>query len=412
MADICNFVSALTQAYEDFNVVDNVAQIDNDTPANYSVDDGGLPADWPRIIRFTGHASRGALSHDLVATNHTFDDTNHLIDEFYMRWTDTTPGTEYTFWGADISGDSLLTGNPRLSLVLEADGDIRLQETALGDVATATAPLSDNTWHRFRIRYLSGTTGNVQVWVDGTDIFGGSQSTDSSQPVAGVSHGGPLADGGTSYYTGSVNHFNSTASTDGIDADFEIIGPYQGDAVASATPDVGETTGVPANDDLDSGTWATAQEIPFDDETDAASATYENALQGGIFTDGTTRAGPSGDSRVDGDSNIKAWKHLFRADRGTGGGVTHRMWTGNDSDDIVNDGISLDITVGTSPTNFYFVTDVSTSMPTSSQNFMLGMGKTGTSRHLQLREMAGFVLHVPAAEAGVPELTMATRIPT
>jgi hypothetical protein len=423
MADISNFVSALTQGNEDAVVIGNAAQVGNDTPSTYGVSGGALPADWDRIWRFTDNASNGWLVFPFVAGNHTWPTTNHKIVGFYIYLEDVTPSAETPLFGCSNSTGrdfaNWVASEFNFTLILETDGDIRLVDDSNGTVATATTPLSADTWHRVEIRTLiHATTGEVQVWVDGTDIFGGNQTsiTMVTDTEAWWFVGGLNAEIGDVYtfFAGGYCMINSTAASDRLDSDFEVVGPYQSTDFSGRTPDNGD-----ALDDSGAGAdWANVNDIPFSDETrDTDAVEYEGsgALAGSIDYDNgptNTRAGPNGDSRVDSDAAIKGWKGIWRLERGNGSGTTHTAYIGDDAATWSSGFDSVDVALGATPANFYFVTDDSTNMPTSSQHFTVGFGKGAGGREIYCHEMAAFVLHVPAAEAGVPELTMATRIPT
>jgi hypothetical protein len=413
-ADISNFVSALTQGNEDANAVTNAAQITQvTTPVPPSPAD-----DWDYVWQFTGNASQGGLTFPRDAGNITGPTSNYIIISKYFRWTDLSPGSEYTFLAAQ-QNIGALGGNIAFELRLQTDGDLVLRDDAAGIVATATTPFTVNTYHRIEVRLLPGQsgTGRCQVWVDGTDIFSGEQSGDfeTSYSFCGqIVIQGPPASSGNMFCTGGPFHINSTAASDRLDSELEVVGHYQSTDFSGRTPDNGD-----ALDDSGAGAdWANVNDIPFSDETrDTDAVEYEGsgALAGSIDYDNgptNTRAGPNGDSRVDSDAAIKGWKGIWRLERGNGSGTTHTAYIGDDAATWSSGFDSVDVALGATPANFYFVTDDSTNMPTSSQHFTVGFGKGAGGREIYCHEMAAFVLHVPAAEAGVPELTMATRIPT
>jgi hypothetical protein len=402
---ISNFVSALTEGNEDFTVVENAAQVSTVTTP--------LPsADWGRVFQFSGNASPGALTFNRWVPPNSEPTANHLICGFYIRFTDLSPGTAYPFFGiVDDAGEGLNTGIVHTSLQLETDGDCSLLDQNESNVtSTTTSPFTVDTWHRIEVRHIpAGFNGECQVWVDGTDIFGGNQTyigANALPDIDALAVGGPHASGdGNVFFAGAYVMIHSTAASDRLDSDFEVVGPYQDTAISGTTPDNGNT--------LDAGDWANVNEIPFSDTAALASYTGNPDL-GGIHYDGGTRSGPSGDSRVDGDSNIKAWRGIFRGQRGNGSsaGGDHRFYVGDDGGTWTSGFDSMALVLSGSDVNYYFCTDVSTNMPSSSDNFSLGFG-TSIARDIRCREMAAFVLHVPAAAAvTVPELTTATRIPT
>ena len=148
MVDISNVVSAQTQGTEDFSGVAGSGQI--------SVVTSPLPsADWGRVFQFTGNATQGALTFARESLNIAAPIADHIIYSFYLRFTDLSP-TEFEF-----------LGNNGFGLILEADGDIRAEDSANSTIVTATNPLTVDTWHRFEVRILpSAGSGELQVWVD------------------------------------------------------------------------------------------------------------------------------------------------------------------------------------------------------------------------------------------------------
>lgn len=404
---LSNFVSALTQGNEDSTSVTNGAQVTNDTPSNLSVDDGGLPANWDRVWQLAGNASQGGIGFPMWANNQTAPSANHLIASFYLRFSDLSPATggEYLFAGVSTANNDL-SGNYQWALVLETDGDCRLIADDAATIATATTPFTVDTWHRFDIRFFpNASTGEVQVWVDGTDIFSGNQTSANTGTYAGsinFAFQGPddAADGNV-YVTGGLFHINSTHASDRLDSDFGVIGPY-GDTAFVGEPSATEGVTPDVGDDLDRNTgtgdgWNTTQNIPFSDEGNNDVAWYDiGALAGAIYYDAGSRSGPSGDSRIDGASNIKGWKGTWRLQRGNGSGTTHTIYLGDDSATWSSGFDSTTVDIGTSMANYYFCTDVTTNMPTTSDNFAQGFGKDGGGRGILCGDMTAFVLHVPA----------------
>jgi hypothetical protein len=415
MADISNFVSALTQGNDDYVGVENAAQL--------SIQTTPLPsADWGRVHRFTDNNSRGGLVANIFADNVTPPTTNHIIYGFYVYFDDATPTTSFRPFGIGLDGmtDS---ANRECFIRLNTDGTLTLDINTEILTTSSGAVFSDATWHLVEIRFLPSTNatsndGEFQMWVDGTEVIANQTGVDWNQDfdaITTVGWWGPLAEAGDvyMYLAGAYMMINSTAASDRLDSDFEVIGPYQS-AQSGATPDVGNDSGAPENDDLDGdGTnWATVSEIPFTDQTDNTdTAEYDGTpLDGGLFTDHASRGGPSGDSRIDGDSNMKAWKGLYRVDRGNGGGTTHTGYLGDSGIATLAGADSFNMGDVGGPVNRYFVTDDSTNMPTSSQNFCIGAGVSG-ARNLYMQEFAAFILHTPDAATNI-EGTLHTETDT
>jgi hypothetical protein len=355
----------------------------------------------------------------LFATNHTAPTSDYLIIGFIIRWASVGPTNDHDFFRVLTSGtqDPLSSPATEMGLRLEANGDITLLDAAETVQATATTPVSADTWYIFEVRYLpSSSVGECQVWYKEfgtgsfTDLFGGNQTSltlgGTYSSMDGMGFQGQLggANDDTVYFAGSYCMINSTAAADRLDSDFEVIGPYQNNSGV-------ETTVSDHGNNLDAGDWDNVFEIPFSDTAALAEFTGNPDL-GGMNFDAGSRAGPSGDARIDGTSNIKAWRAIWRGQRGNGGGGTHSLYVGDDGGTWTAGFDSMAMTLGVTDGNHYFCTDVSTNMPTSTDNFAMGFGTTA-NRDIKCREMAAFVLHAPdAADVTVPELTTATRIPT
>lgn len=411
-ATLSNFVSALTQGNEDTNTVMTAGSVGNDTVSNYGI--SAPVADWTRVWRLTDVGtwttsgnppqsnSAAAISFLCWAHNHTQPTANHIIAGFYIYLEDTTPTADRSLIVAQVASNADLNtlAGDAFRLALQTDGDLALYDSddTTTPSATATTPFTDNTWHRVEIRWLpSATVGEVQVWVDGTDVFGGNQTglnTEDYGQSQALWISGASAETGDVYTFVAGGYFmiNSTAASDRLDSAFEVIGPYQNTAITGGTPDAGNALdGAGTN-------WATTQEIPFSDETsETDAAEYDGTpLSGTIHYDGGSRAGPSGDSRIDGTSNIKGWKGIWRLERGNGGGTTHTAYLGDDGATFSSGFDSFTPSLNTTAENWYFCTGTATNMPTSTDNFSQGVGVSG-NRDLYIHEMAAFVLHTPAA---------------
>jgi hypothetical protein len=189
----------------------------------------------------------------------------------------------------------------------------------------------------------------------------------------------------------------ATAASDRL-GDCEVL-VYQND-LASATADDGAVGSDPGT--LDTGNWDDSAETPGNNANNSAF-TVTAADSGVAYTDGGSRAGPSGDADIDGDSNIRAWKGVWNADRTGGGGTTHTIYIGHDSD--VTDGFDSAIVTLLNGTVDEFTLLGETDPPLSTENFAQGFGKSSGGRDFDNRDMWAMLLHIPsAAPTGDPLL--------
>ena len=423
MADYHNFVSAGLQGTIEFNSVLNTPDII--TTASIL---SGLPDAYDRCFHFVGGAAREGLTWSRDGVNKTAPTADHVINGMYFKFSDLSPTTEYVFVSVTFDGGEAVVdiSQTGFALILETDGDVRVvDEFDAGTIATINDPFTVDTWHRLEIRteHTDGD-GEIQIWLDGSEILANQDPVDVASYVntTHIAVGGSPTSSEEVYFASAYARVNSTATTDrvtGSDADqeWEVIGPYSHDKTgASPDDDGGGTGGGGDNLDGDGALWQTTADIPFSDETkDTDVAEYDGTpLDGSCYTDGGSRAGPSGDSNIDGDSNIVAFKGIFRVERGTGGGSTHSLYFGNDND-AGGAGGKVDLTLITAPSNASIVSEDAAVMPLSTENARLGFGVSG-NQNIYLYDTAAFVLHLPDLGAGLgPEEIIAmfrrNRIP-
>ncbi len=244
-----------------------------------------------------------------------------------------------------------------------------------------THDLSADTWHLIEILWSrQDGTGIFELFVDGSS----KKSATSKDTNTGL----------------ALDHYRFLSGT-GINVDFDDVYTYSG---ATDTDDflgasevflyqgAPTTTYTESGDAPDVGSWDNVNE-----ETGGApEAEYSGTPRdGGFDTDGTSRDGPSGDSRVEGDSNIKGSKAIHRMKRGNGGGTTHWKKFGN-----TGDGFSTrDISAGLSTAYAYFfeLSEAAGVTPTSSEFFKVGMQLSG-ARDLFMQDAWSTLLHVPTGE--------------
>jgi len=362
--------------------------------------------EFSHILKFTGNASPGGVSTPNFGTANM---VNHgggtrALHNIYLRWSDITPATEYRFLA--LSSNDVFD-NEAFYFVLETDGDIRVVDDNDSTIATITNPLTVDTWHRLEFTYRAhGANGSIRVLLDGSEILSNTIGLDTgSQSNIDFLHiEGPLASSGDMFYAGHMVHEIDTPATDvWPDDDFEIIGPYQVTDLASATPDTGP--GDTAGDDLDIGNWNDAAETPVN-ETNTAE--YRVASRGGgVYLDSGSRSGPSGDSRIDGDSNIKASQGVFWVLRENGALTVHTLVSGNKTDEYDAAETFATNALTSSYRVVFVVSEAATAVPTSTQFGLLGMEMDTGTEEMVLAEAAMFLLHVPSAGGTTTQKTIA-----
>ncbi len=414
MVEFARHASAMLQGTEEFSDVLNTPDIVT-TPLT------GLPSAYTHIFQFVGGSSVEGLTFARDSENGTPPTADHVINSFYIRFSDISPTTEYAFFALAAANTVDITGDLKFSLVLETDGDIRVRDAAEATIATITDPLTVDTWHRFEIRHFpnAGSSAEVQIWLDGSEILSNQtgETTASHNNTDFVVMAGSPTGGETVFFAGGFAQINSSSASDRLDSDFEIVGPYSIGQASTATPDDdgGGTDG--GGDDLDgNGTdWATTAEIPFSDETkDTDAAEYDgDDVDGSCYCDGGTRGGPNLDSNVDGDSNIKNAQYTFRCERGNGGGDPgYTLYFGNNVDAGGSPGLWAPGTaLFNSPVNFTVSSEHADVMPLSGQTARMGGGTASEPRSLYFHEMACTLLHVPGAAATALNLIMAPYVP-
>ncbi len=395
MADFGRHVSAVIQGTQLFAATLNTPDIVT-TPLT------GLPDAYAHIFHFVGGSSREGLRWRNIAKNQTTPIANHTIESFYYRFSDLSPTTEYRFFAATFSAH-VTVGSP-LNLILETDGDVRVEDDDDATIATISSPFTVDTWHKIDVRYLPGTTdGEVQIWVDNVEVLANQTglNLDAFALMDNASVGGSPTSGEDVFFAGAAVIINSSAASDRIDGDFEILGPYQHDVSGAGTgpDDDGGNTGAGGDAlDGDGDDFSTTSDIPFSDETqDTDLAEYDGTpLDGSLYCDGGgSKSGPSGDGNVDGDSNIKSAQYTFRAERGTGGGTTHSFYFGNSADAGGSAG-KHDQTLTTGPVNYTVVSEDAAVMPLSTEFARVGFGVVG-AQNMYMHDMVCTLLHVPPA---------------
>ncbi len=415
MADFGQHASANLQAVTEFTNELN-------TPDIVTSPLTGLPDAYTHIFHFVGGSSREGLTGRNVGLNQTGPTADRIIVSFYMRFSDISPATEYRFCAVANNNSDDVTQDHELNFIIEQDGDVRVEDAGgTTTIVTIPSPFTVDTWHKIDIRYLPSTTaGEVQVWVDNTEVLANQtgENLGAFSSMDRYAFGGSPTVGEQVYFAGYSVIINSTDVSDRINGDFEILGPYQHDVSGAATgpdDDGGNTGASPAGGDAldgDGDDFATTADIPFSDETvDTDAAEYDGTPKdGSLYCDGGgSKSGPSGDGNVDGDSNIKSAQYTFRALRGNGGGTTHSFYFGNSANAGGSAG-KFDPTLSTGPVTSTYVSANAAVMPLSTEFARLGFGVVG-AKNIYMHDMVCTLLHVPSAGGLTPPeiITMLNR---
>ena len=323
-----------------------------------------------------------------IITGGSTDSDNDFIVGFWIRIVNKAPSTEGPFFLIFDDSSNLL-----LEIQVELDDDIRLEDANSDTVCTVTDPFTLDTYHLFELRWQHSASAAIDVHIDGSSVC--------SETAQDLTDGGAIGPDAALYriigigsYFYDFDDFYAYSGGTGT-------GDFLGDAEVFRYQNRTNST---TNDDdcnaftntLDAGVWQDLGETPL--APDATEPEYSSAIDGGsIYTDDTQsgdngRHGPHGDTEVDGDSNIRGAKMLGRFRRGNGGGTTHRMCYGNDTNEESNVIVTLDVTF----LNFIVIFTSSGTEPLSTEHFLQGFFTDG-ARDIFGEEMWSFILHVPDA---------------
>lgn len=202
------------------------------------------------------------------------------------------------------------------------------------------------------------------------------------------------------YYDDIYVLTGATAASDRLGDTLGVeVFKYQS-AKASNVPDDG-------GGNLDVGNWGDSGETPLNE---ANVAVYQNAGAGAVDSntaDGSPE-GPSGDSRIDGDSNIKGIKGVWRMKRSGGGGSDHFGLLGNNVDGTTR---SADFNPDMQFADFFFLSEAATIVPLSTEFCRIGFETTG-GQDFNCADMWAMILHVPDEVAPSTERHQTRRIIT
>ncbi len=322
----------------------------------------------------------------------------------------TDAGTDYIF-GFGFRTDSTAFSNATIVSVFDDSGGLIFEVRAASteviflrdangtQIGLVDFTISPDTWYYVEVyAQLNNASANWEWFVDGTSIESGSAADLTDGNAFGTATSDLVFDdvGNASTFFDDVYILSgASAATDrfggGTINEMPEVFMYQNDRnEGDGTADLSAISGGGLT--LNSGEWTDAANTPG---SEASSADFTGTpLDGVAYTDGGARAGPSGDANIDGDSNIKAWKGIWHAERGGGGATTHTIYIGNDADTEGNFDNGTIALLNNEEANFELLGE--TDPPLSTENFAQGFGVSG-NQDFRCREMWATLLHVPSA---------------
>jgi len=329
------------------------------------------PASGDRHAILPGNATRYNLPH-LVAGQ--TDQGGDYIFSFKVRPTgDVTPAAQDQNMALYAEDSGLFIWR----LQLNEAGDIEVEDETGAIIRTITAPFNVGTYQLWQVHFQHADPGTIEVFIDGV-----SQGQDTGQDLTNGGSLGVLAGpsvlgvGQTTddWYFDDLLVQSGAASAADRFTDVEVF-KYQSSKL-STTPDDGGTV-------LNAGDWDEAGKTPLD--TTTPNANYTGTGAGAVDADATNGfpEGPANDARIDGDSNIKAMKAIVNMQRSGGGASDHFILMGNDVDGTTR-GVDLDPT--TLFVNYFFVSELATIVPLSTEHARFGFETTG-AQDFEAQEM-------------------------
>ncbi len=306
------------------------------------------------------------------------DAGDKYIVGFAFRTNDVTPSTGHNIVIAESSG-----GFRQMSLKLVATtGDLELRNNPDSVVGTATAPLTVDTWHYIEIYWENTTSGVAEVFIDDVQVISVSAIDFFGGDLFRYSFIGGVGSDGDDFFDDIYMQSGATAASDRLGSAAEVIS-YRS-SKSSVTPDDG-------GGDLDVGTWLAAQTIPF---SAGIGAEYTSAGAGAVDTDDVGGSAGTGGPNTDADITgaIHAIKAINRMERATGTATAHYILLGNDVDGTTR---SSDLDPGTSAANFFFVSELATIMPLSTEFCRIGFEIDG-AQAFECYDMLAQILVTPA----------------
>ena len=314
------------------------------------------------------------------------------------NWDDAaqTPGSD----GASAD----FTGTP-LDGVAYTDGFVATQTPVGG-------PGFGSGNHYFFDASDAGPTDNDSVWTNDANLFDGDFSTFARCSTIGTEITNELrgegtnapASGGTisavrfrisGNADGSSERINVTVFTDGEAEDFGAR--FHQPSVDVIFHGQWENLGTPSG----GWTWAVVQALEISVWQLNSGAIDAYVIE--LFVEHDEGTEKLFNQNIDGDSNIKAWKGIWRAERSGGGGTTHTIYIGNDADSEGNFDSDTIALLNNAEDNFTFLGE--TDPPLSTENFAQGFGLVG-NQDFKCREMWATLLHVPSAVGGAVDVAV------
>jgi hypothetical protein len=303
------------------------------------------------------------------------DSGNDLIVGFWFYSADVTPSSASRFFRAEEDPDDLVT------LTLETNGNVTVGYNS-GTPDTITAPFTDATWHLIEIHWQELASGAIDIYIDGGDTATFSQTGKDMTDADDFDLYFLESSAYSSFYFDDFYSYSGGSGTGDFLEEPEVYG-YTSD----------HNTNQDQGDILTNGVWSDAGETPGNDSNEIA---YDSspALGGYTIADGTG-GGPSGDSNIDGDSNIKAGKYIHRLKRTTGSAPTTLDQSyGNNIDGMTHTDQAA--ALGTTYGNFAVISTSASVVPTSSEYFAYGIRQTGSGgRDIYAADIWATLLHIP-----------------
>ena len=274
-------------------------------------------------------------------------------------------------------------GDTSLQLSLQSGGDIVVRQDggSIPTGGTATDPMDAGGYAYLELFVENTNSGAFNLMVDkvsvasGTGDFLGAAVWDKVE--LRNSAAGAVAD---LFFDDTYILNGATGIADRLTAGDKTVEIFNYQQTDGGATERGTTL-------ANSTTWADASQKPAVQGSGNRAEYDTNPSSGEMITDSGSRSGPSGDSRIDGDSNIAAALFLFRASGN--GSFTGNIRYGNNVDTVQEDAVSITTSVQT----FIRVSEDPDIVPLSNQFFVAGM-RLNTANELYADEIFCQILHL------------------
>lgn len=342
-----------------------------------------------RSCKMAGAPSTPTFTADIVIDGASDQGNDHIVG-FGFRLTDADPGNGTTMSILDGSTASSI----HIGLRFNATNDLELIDNLGGVAGSVSFPFQINTWHYIEVYWQNVASGAAEVFIDNVSKIGPVSAKDflGTGAVTAYEFLGPDSDfnNGDVYFDDIYIMTGATGASDRL-GDAEVF-KYQ-NITNSATPDVSAL----ADDVLNAGTWHRAGETPLAET--ATNPEYTTTGTGVVYTDGDGfPQGPNTDSRIEGDSNIKAMKAISSMKRSGGGSTDHFINFGNDGGAASDLTKSADLDPPQSFDEYFVISEAAAILPTASEHCAIGF-ETTAGQDYECREQWAMILHVPTAPA-------------